>query len=133
LSPEHREVTEFMLERARRDLRAAEQLLSVEDRDEAIIGFLLQQAVEKALKAILAANEVEIPLTHNLGRLSAEVVSTGTDLPGSIASVTWLTPWGTTFRYESPSDDLDIESAVEGAAAAIGVAQQVLDENEPGG
>lgn len=129
MSPEHREVTEFMVERARRDLRAAEQLLAVEDQDEAIIGFLLQQAVEKALKAVLAANEVEIPLTHNLGRLSAEVVSAGIDLPRSIGSVTWLTPWGTTFRYESTSDDLDIDAAVEGVAAAIVLAERVLDED----
>jgi HEPN domain-containing protein len=129
LSPEHHEVASFMLGRARRDLRGAEQLLAAEERDEALIGFLLQQAVEKALKAVLAGNEVEIPLTHNLGRLIAEVIAAEVTLPSSLSSVTWLTPWGTTFRYEDPREDLDIDAALEAATAAIGLAEETLAED----
>jgi hypothetical protein len=37
---------------------------------------------------------------------------------------------GTTFRYEDPSDDLDIDAALALATAAIGLAEQTLEEQE---
>ena len=128
MSPEHREFAQLMAERARADLRAAEQLLAVERRDETIIGFHLQQAVEKALKAILAGHEIEIPHTHDLGKLCAALSANGVDVPASVTSVIWLTPWGTTFRYEDPEGDLEIDAGIEAATAAIGLAEEILGE-----
>jgi len=46
------------------DLAAARLLAQAEDHDDGVIGFHAQQAVEKALKAVLAASGLEIPRTH---------------------------------------------------------------------
>ena len=126
MSPEHREFAQLMVDRARADLRAARQLLAVEDGDQTIIGFHLHQAVEKALKAFLAGSEIEIPYTHDLAKLITAISTNGLDVPAGVASVVWLTPWGTTFRYEDPGDDLDTDAALEGATAAIDLAEEAL-------
>lgn len=49
-TPEHREVAGILLEKARADLSAARTLAATANQDDHIIGFHLQQAVEKALK-----------------------------------------------------------------------------------
>jgi HEPN domain-containing protein len=115
-----------MVDRARADLRTARQLLAVEDGDETIIGFHLQQAIEKALKAVLAGNEIEIPYTHDLAKLITALATNGLGVPAGVASVAWLTPWGTTFRYEDPGNDLDTDAALEAATAAINLAEEAL-------
>jgi HEPN domain-containing protein len=115
-----------MVDRARADLRAARQLLAAEDGDETIIGFHLHQAVEKALKAVLAGNEIEIPYTHDLAKLIAALSTNELDVPAGVASIVWLTPWGTTFRYEDPGNDLDTDAALEAATAAIDLAEEAL-------
>ncbi len=126
MSPEHREFAQLMVDRARADLRTARQLLAVEDGDETIIGFHLQQAIEKALKAVLAGNEIEIPYTHDLAKLITALSTNGLEVPARIASVVWLTPWGTTFRYEDPGNDLDTDDGLEAATAAINLAEEAL-------
>ena len=59
LSPEHREVAEFMLERARQNLGASRTLVATEGHAENIPGFHLQQATEKALESVLAAEKLK--------------------------------------------------------------------------
>jgi HEPN domain-containing protein len=68
-TPEHREVAGLLLQKAREDLSAAQALIATEDQADHVIGFHLQQAVEKALKSVLADRAVEIPRTHDLGYL----------------------------------------------------------------
>ena len=67
-TPEHREVAGLLLQKAREDLSAAQVLVATEDQADHVIGFHLQQAVEKALKSVLADRAIEIPRTHDLGR-----------------------------------------------------------------
>ena len=57
------------LEKAMRDLRAAQLLLDEELYDEA--AFHSQQAAEKALKALLVALRIRPPKTHSLEHLLA--------------------------------------------------------------
>lgn len=70
-TPEHREVAQLLLQKAREDLSAAQALIATEDQADHVIGFHLQQAVEKALKAVLADRAIEIPRTHDLAYLEA--------------------------------------------------------------
>jgi HEPN domain-containing protein len=50
---EHREVARLLLIKAQADLSAANVLVATENQADHIIGFHLQQAIEKALKAAL--------------------------------------------------------------------------------
>lgn len=129
-TPEHREVAQLLLQKAREDLSAARVLVATEDQADHVIGFHLQQAIEKALKSILALRAVEIPRTHDLGFLLELLENLDAVMPASVASSDWLTPWGVLFRYDDNPDDLDRDRALEAAAAAIGLAEQAVDKND---
>ena len=92
-TPEHREVAGLLLQKAREDLSAARVLVAVEDQADAVIGFHVQQAIEKALKSILALRAIEIPRSHDLGYLSGLAGDLGEEMPAAVASADWLTPW----------------------------------------
>ncbi len=129
-TPEHREVAKLLLQKAREDLRAAQALVATENQADHVIGFHLQQAVEKALKAVLAERMIEIPRTHDLAYLVELLENLAIEAPEPVASSDWLTPWGVLFRYDDNPDDLDRDRALEAATAAISLAEQVVAENE---
>lgn len=88
-----------------------------------MIGFHLQQSVEKALKAILAQKAIEIPRTHDLGYLIEMLAGLEIEMPEAVSSSDWLTPWGVLFRYDDdPAVSLDRDSGLEAATVAIALA-----------
>jgi HEPN domain-containing protein len=65
--PEHLEVARVLLEKDAGDLAAVRLLAGDERQSDHVVGFHAQQAVEKAIKAVLVSRELEIPLTHDIG------------------------------------------------------------------
>jgi HEPN domain-containing protein len=61
-----RDLAEQLLKLAREDGIAARAMLDVGAVTDAIVGFHAQQAVEKALKAVLAVHGVDFPFTHDI-------------------------------------------------------------------
>ncbi|MEW6165448.1 MAG: HEPN domain-containing protein [Pseudomonadota bacterium] len=66
--------------------------------------FFAQQAVEKALKAVMIANDLVPGRTHNLLALAAEINAAGVATPHSPEAFAALNPYAVTLRY----DDEDI-------------------------
>ena len=64
-----RRVTKEWLDFSEMDLRAAEHLLTMWPIPREIICYHCHQSAEKALKGVLAENDVEPPKTHDLTRL----------------------------------------------------------------
>ena len=58
-----------MLRMAERDLRLVEAVVGNAAVDDAVVGFHIQQVIEKSLKAWLAALGVDYPFVHDLGLL----------------------------------------------------------------
>lgn len=88
------------------------------------LGFHGQQAVEKALKAILARRAIEFPRTHDLGLLLELLREQGVSLPPDASDLPRLTPFGVIFRYDEEPDDavgegLDRKWAVEAAQRTL--------------
>jgi HEPN domain-containing protein len=109
-----------LLDLARDDEAAASAMLESAAVTDAIIGFHCQQAVEKALKAVLAASSVDFPFTHDLGGLIELCEGAGARLPPELADVDRLTPYGARFRYGGPDPGtVDRRSAQRWAAAAV--------------
>lgn len=136
-----RETARRLLARARDDQYV---LVSIADDANAPIwplGFHGQQAVEKALKAVLAAHGVEYPLTHNLAMLLARVGQMEqVARPPDAEELPQLTPFGVALRYddvgEASEARLDRDWAVACVArtlewAEAGVAG-TCDEGEAG-
>jgi HEPN domain-containing protein len=103
LSPEHREYAQLLLQKSRDELGSVQTLIAADDWAAHVVGFLLQQTVEKALKSVVVAREIEIPHTHNLGELSKLLAANDVPVPSALDGLDWLTPWGVSFRYDDPS------------------------------
>jgi len=109
-----------LLALAREDLVSAEAL----DRDERVsdspVGFHAQQAVEKALKAVLASRGLEFPFTHDLGLLMQLCEDAGFELPADLTEADRLTPYAAAIRYGMGNPEaVTAESALRWAALAI--------------
>jgi HEPN domain-containing protein len=89
-----------LLHKARQDELVLERLLGDRDVDDDTLGFHAQQAAEKLLKAALASRKADYPRTHNLGVLIELLSGIGVELPGDLADIDRLTPFGTVFRYD---------------------------------
>lgn len=92
---------EILLRKARQDELVLERLLGHEDVDDDTLGFHAQQAAEKMLKAVLASQGIDYPKTHNLRVLIELLAEAGIRIPEELSAVTRLTPFGTTFRYDT--------------------------------
>ncbi len=116
-----RDLAEQLLRLARDDEAAARAMLDVGAVTDAIVGFHAQQAVEKALKAVLAFHGVEVPFTHDLAGLAERCAAEGATLPPSLAEIDRLTPFGVRLRY----GDLD-EMVPVARGLSIGWAEQAV-------
>ena len=93
-----------LLRRARDDAYVVEQLARDSAAPDWIIGFHAQQAVEKALKAVLAAAGVQFPRTHNIAMLLALLQQNGIQAPDQDVFLERLTPFGVAARYDRELD-----------------------------
>lgn len=123
---ESRELARVWLGYIERDLVSARELASVEPGNAA---YHVQQAIEKALKSVVALNGLEPPRTHDLLRL---VAIAGDDLTWSKTDA-WLaavSSWVATTRY--PSDIAaplpDREKVLEALASAEQLAAEVREK-----
>ena len=64
-----------------------------------VVGFCCQQTVEKMLKAVLIALNIEPPFRHPLAQLLRELESAGEVVPTSFSDLIRLDPYAVTHRY----------------------------------
>ena len=107
-----RDLAEVLLTKADGDEAALEALISQAQVPDGVLGFHAQQAVEKRLKAVLAASEIVYPFTHDIADLARRVrEDAGLDLPVDAVTLQELTPWAVVFRYEDAEEDEPLERA----------------------
>lgn len=101
---EGRDLALVLLERADGDIALVRHVRDNADIPDAIVGFHAQQAVEKSVKAVLAAHDIDYTKTHLLGYLIGLVQTNGIDAPPSVLEAAELNPWAVEFRYETDSE-----------------------------
>jgi len=94
------EHAQLLLRKSAQDIAALGRLLPDASIEDEMIGFHAQQAVEKALKAWLAALGIDYPKIHNLDALMGILDASGHTLPEHLAGLGDLTPFATVLRYE---------------------------------
>lgn len=99
-SPEAHELALLLIRKAQGDEAILDRLLDEHDIPDDVLGFHVQQAVEKRLKAVLALNEVEYERTHSVSYLTALIEQCGIHLPDCREEIEELTPWAVAARYE---------------------------------
>ena len=118
MSPSH-ELARSLLEKARGDRHACLKLMDDSETPTWLVGFHAQQAVEKAIKAVLALSSIEYPRTHNLTILVELLGKHGLPLPSDADEIEKLTPFGAALRYddEASSEDVPLDRAWAAACA----------------
>jgi HEPN domain-containing protein len=93
------------------------------------ICFHAQQAVEKAVKAVLLFNKVDFPLTHDLEELLDTLEIAGIPVPSELSDVGALTPYAVETRYPGYWGEIsenDVSEAVSLAEKAIDWANESI-------
>jgi HEPN domain-containing protein len=121
----------LLLELATGDEFAARSLLPIEGITDGVLGFHAQQAVEKALKAVLAANGVEFPYSHDLYGLLGLCRKNGIHIPDGLAGAGHLSVFAVRLRYDaSPAAHLDRDQALRWAASAVDWARGIVEPTD---
>ena len=84
--------------------------------------FHAQQAAEKTLKALLCANGVEYPFTHNI-QLLIDLLPAGLSAPQTILAAADLTPYAVATRYPGEVEPVTAEERAEAVRVATIVVQ----------
>jgi HEPN domain-containing protein len=118
-----------LLGAAENDELMARSLLPVKGVTDAGIGFHAQQAVEKAIKAVLIVNAVKYRFIHELSYLRELCRESGIELPSELAGMEDLTVFAAAERYGSPAPaELDRDQALKWAASAVEWARSLVEE-----
>ncbi len=98
-----------------------------------VAGFLAQQAIEKALKAVLTARGVSFERSHDIDYLCSLIEGSGLQLTSELRRAIALTPWAVEFRYASPFDTppLDRTEALATVSAVREWATDVIGSKSP--
>jgi len=125
----------LLLGKARDDATAVRKFAEDPEIAEAVVGFHAQQAIEKALKAVLSARDQPYPWTHDLHHLIELLEAAGSPLPKELRDARRLTPWAAEFRYgETIGDELDRPATTGIVEEVIGWAEaEVNPAGGPGG
>jgi HEPN domain-containing protein len=111
------------LAKARLDLLVCDNLTTQDADVWEAVAFHCQQAVEKALKAVLVRHQVEFPKTHDVQRLLDLLAEADPAVVEVSLDAVELTPYGVEYRYPGEYPPVDRASAL----AAVAVARRVYD------
>ncbi len=89
-----------LAEKAAQDEFVVDHIIDLPRSPDEVIGFHLQQAAEKLLKALLCSLGVHYRRTHNLGELMHLLEKSGISLPPGLDGLRDLTPYATEWRYD---------------------------------
>jgi len=127
------DVADALLAKAGGDEAGLRALVDHHDVPDHVAGFLAQQAIEKALKAILTARDVPFERRHDIDYLCSLIEDAGLNLTPELKDAVALTPWAVEFRYADPFDapPLDRANALETVVAVRTWATDVICAEEP--
>jgi HEPN domain-containing protein len=118
------ELARLLLAKAAEDIYVLQRLAGDAEAPITAIGFHAQQAVEKSLKAVLAAREIAYPRTHDLEGLVELIEDNNIPLPPDAERLHHLTQFGADLRYGAVPDETGASPALD-RAWALNCARQV--------
>lgn len=129
-SRDRRQLANTLLAKAAGDEAALRAITESQGVPDEAIGLHAQQAVEKALKAVLAVRGVRYPFTHDIDRLVELVEAEGLELSAGLQEAGQLTPWALAHRYESaPTLGAERQDMLALASEAVSWAREVVQRS----
>jgi len=118
------------LQRAKSNLQIAEAGKVFEDILYEDLCFDCEQAVEKALKALLVSIDVSFPHTHSIGHLIELIEEHNIMVPDEIKDSISLTAYAVSTRYPGDFEPVDEQEYQEALETAIKVFNWVRSQND---
>ena len=123
-------LAEILLSLALRDEQAFRKLAGDPDLDDSLAGFHAQQAVEKALKAVLSHSGVVYRRTHDIAELLDVASDSGISDPPHADRLDELNPYAVEYRYGLiDPGKLDREETKRMVNAVLDWAKSVLESS----
>jgi len=129
--PEQGRHAHRLLRKAQSDFTAARALADDPDQGDDVIGFHVQQTVEKSVKAVLASLDVDYPRTHDIDYLVRQLVKLDVSVPEALLEARWVSMWGVFTRYDDLETVLDRPAAISVATVAIEWAHNAVGTASP--
>lgn len=107
--PERGDIAAVLARKADEDATAVREFAGNDRVADSVIGFHAQQAIEKWLKAVIAANGGTFERTHDLDRLIEGVQGLDDELPIDADEVIALTQYAVPFRYDDLLDSQPLD------------------------
>ncbi|RMG29018.1 MAG: HEPN domain-containing protein [Methanobacteriota archaeon] len=85
--------------------------------------FQLQQAVEKALKAVLRYNNIDFPYIHDIARLITLIQNAGIPWPDELSAAANLTEFAVETRYPGIAEEVTEEEYRQ----TVDIAEKVIE------
>ena len=125
-----KELVQTLLSKAEIDLLNATILRDSNQGNPEGIGFHVQQAVEKSLKAILVFHGIDYPRTHSIVGLARLASDNDIDLPDAFPESDRYTDYAVEFRYDQldPEEAFDFDEAVIRATECVTFAKSLLED-----
>lgn len=124
-------LAETLVEKAAGDVATLKAVFASEGVPDEAVGLHAQQAVEKALKVVLASRGVRYPFTHDIERLVELVEAEDLELPEELREAGVLTPWALAHRYESaPALGAQRDAMLGLASSAVTWAEGLVQRTE---
>jgi HEPN domain-containing protein len=100
------EQARLLLHKARQDRVIVSRSGSDPEIADEIVGFHVQQAAEKCMKAVLCARGIAYRRTHDLQELHDLLEDAGITLPGAVRELVDWSPFAVAYRYDDwPTSD----------------------------
>ncbi|MFM2433167.1 MAG: hypothetical protein RLZZ511_4381 [Cyanobacteriota bacterium] len=128
MTVQHLELAQRWLVRADHEIITAQQTLLLLDGPTDTPCFHAQQAIEKALKALLTANQVAFPRTHDLLRVLDLTLALMPDLDIYRKQFADMETYAVDMRYPG----LGFDPSREEALAALDLSREVVDKIRDG-
>lgn len=126
-SPEYLIETKRWLRYAWEDLETGEHLLKEQDFIPRHVCWLSEQAIEKALKAILVFLQIDFPRSHDLDGLR-NLIPSGWQVKTDYPDLAELTEWAVESRYPGDWPDASREDAFSALKQAQQVWKTIMDD-----
>jgi HEPN domain-containing protein len=110
--PDLSETSRILLKKAEEDATAVREFAGNQEIADSIIGFHAQQAVEKWLKAVTAANGTRHSTIHDIDRLIEIVEAVGIEVSLDRDRLAVLTQYAVPMRYDELLDSESLEREV---------------------
>ena len=125
-----KELVQTLLKKAETDLLNATILRDSNQGNPEGIGFHVQQAVEKSLKAILVFHVIDYPRTHSIAGLAQLVSDNNIDLPDAFLDSNRYSSYARDLRYDEigPNEEFNFDEAIAHAAECVNFAKSHLGD-----